>query len=97
MYIKVLYYVGKTGQTEKIKFPIIEILANYYDVNPFWLMGYDVPMEKKQIIDTIPLRYDTKTLQHIENYNKLNELGKQTADIYVEGLTEINKYTETKN
>lgn len=34
----------ENGETEKIKLPIIEILANYYNVNPVWLMGYDVPM-----------------------------------------------------
>lgn len=38
----------ENGETEKIKFPIIEILASYYNVNPVWLMGYDVPMEKIQ-------------------------------------------------
>lgn len=35
----------ENGETEKIKLPIIEILASYYRVNPVWLMGYDVPME----------------------------------------------------
>lgn len=36
----------ENGETEKIKFPIIEALASYYNVNPVWLMGYDAPMEK---------------------------------------------------
>lgn len=36
----------ENGETEKIKFPIIEILASYYNVNPVWLMGYDVPMDR---------------------------------------------------
>lgn len=36
----------ENGETEKIKLPIIEILAQYYNVNPVWLMGYDVPMER---------------------------------------------------
>lgn len=35
----------ENGETEKIKLPILEILAQYYNVNPVWLMGYDVPME----------------------------------------------------
>ena len=38
--------------------------------------------------------YDDKVFNHLENYNKLNDLGKQTADIYVEALTEISKYIE---
>ncbi len=36
----------ENGETEKIKFPVIEVLASFYNVNPVWLMGYDVPMEK---------------------------------------------------
>lgn len=34
------------GNTEKFKIPMLETLANLYNVNPAWLMGYDVPMEK---------------------------------------------------
>ncbi len=37
----------ENGETEKIKFPIIETLASFYNVNPVWLMGYDVPMERE--------------------------------------------------
>ena len=37
----------ENGETEKIKLPILEALASYYNVNPEWLMGYDVPMEKE--------------------------------------------------
>ena len=39
----------ENGDTEKIKLPIIEILSNYYNVNPVWLMGYDVPMNSNNI------------------------------------------------
>lgn len=38
----------ESGETEKIKLPIIETLASYYNVNPVWLMGYDVPMENTE-------------------------------------------------
>lgn len=38
----------ENGETEKIKLPIIETLASYYNVNPVWLMGYDVPMENTE-------------------------------------------------
>lgn len=34
------------GNTEKFKIPTLEILAQLYNVNPAWLMGYDVPMER---------------------------------------------------
>lgn len=36
----------ENGETEKIKLPILEILADLYNVNPAWLMGYDVSMKK---------------------------------------------------
>lgn len=36
----------ENGETEKIKLPILETLAAYYNVNPVWLMGYDVPMQR---------------------------------------------------
>ena len=36
----------ENGETEKIKFPIIESLAAFYNVDPVWLMGYDVPMNE---------------------------------------------------
>lgn len=38
----------ENGETEKIKLPVIEMLASFYNVNPVWLMGYDVPMEEKK-------------------------------------------------
>ena len=43
----------ENGETEKIKLPVIEILANCYNVNPVWLMGYDVPMERHEIDSNI--------------------------------------------
>lgn len=42
----------ENGETEKIKFPIIEILASFYNVNPVWLMGYDVPMQRNLEIES---------------------------------------------
>lgn len=39
------------GNTEKFKIPTLEILADLYEVNLVWLMGYDVPMEKSEIIE----------------------------------------------
>lgn len=39
----------ENGETEKIKLPVIESLANLYGVNPIWLMGYDVDMTTNTI------------------------------------------------
>ena len=36
----------ENGETEKFKIPTLETLAAFYNVNPAWLMGYDVPMER---------------------------------------------------
>ena len=35
----------ENGETEKIKLPTLEKLSEFYNVNPTWLAGYDVPME----------------------------------------------------
>lgn len=49
----------ENGETEKFKIPTLETLANFYNVNPAWLMGYDVPMErqieKNNIINDVKL------------------------------------------
>lgn len=76
----------ENGETEKIKLPILEALASYYDVNPVWLMGYDVPMEneasKKVNNDFRFASYDgidTEGLdeQDIEEINRFVEFIKQ--------------------
>lgn len=79
-------------------------LAKILDVSEAWLMGLDVPMEKKlenknvtNIKEEIKKLYGENSINHLENYFKLNDLGKQTADIYIENLTTIEKYTEIKN
>lgn len=36
------------GIVGKMKQPTILNLANFYNVNPVWLMGYDVPMERQK-------------------------------------------------
>lgn len=43
----------ENGETEKIKLPILETLADYYNVDPAWLAGYDVPMEKKSVSEQL--------------------------------------------
>lgn len=42
----------------------------------------------------IQKQYGDNSISLLDNYSKLNDLGKQTADIYVKDLTEIPKYTE---
>lgn len=102
-----LYNEGKINKT--IKMPLItDYLKGRYEakqsniyalslilnVDEAWLMGAYVPMERKTTNAITMPQFDKNTLSLIENYNKLNELGKKTADNYVEGLTELPKYTE---
>lgn len=61
----------ENGKTEKFKIPTLEILADFYDVNPTWLMGHDVPMQN--VINTtsthkIPLisKYTSSLKESIE-------------------------------
>lgn len=35
----------ENGKTEKFKIPTLETLADYYGVNPMWIMGHNVPMQ----------------------------------------------------
>lgn len=70
----------ENGETEKIKLPMLETLANYYNVNPVWLAGYDVPMEK-EVSNNKDFRY--------ANHNGINTEGLDDNDI-----EEINRFVE---
>lgn len=64
----------ENGETEKIKLPILKTLANYYNVDPVWLMGYDVQKNPKKYdvlgnpVSTIPILGTVKA-----GYNYLAE------------------------
>ena len=72
----------ENGQTEKIKIPIIEALANFYDVNPIWLMGFDIPelnatsvfvydtITPKTQLGTIESAIDTEVISNAMSKNK---------------------------
>lgn len=38
-------------------------------------------------------QFDKNTMQLLDKYNKLNELGKQKADAYIDDLTKLPEYT----
>ena len=69
-------------------------IAQALDVNEAWLMGYDVPMER-EISNNSTINFNDETNILFDNFNKLNELGKQEAIKRVEELTYINKYIDT--
>lgn len=74
----------ENGETEKIKLPIIETLAKYYNVNPVWLMGYDVPMEsipikniekiKIPVLGTVKAGYDYLVQENIIGYESIDNV-----------------------
>lgn len=61
-------------------------IASILDVNPLWLMGFDVPMEIASI-------ESSNTPRIMQYFNSLNDLGKHEAEKRVEDLTYIPKYT----
>lgn len=72
----------ENGETEKIKLPILEALASYYSVNPVWLMGYDVPMEKE-------VKEKPSNDFRMASYG-----GVDTKDLDEEDIEEINRFIE---
>lgn len=60
-------------------------MASILNVNPLWLMGFDVPMENASI-------ESSNTPQIMQYFNSLNDLGKHEAEKRVEELTYIPQY-----
>lgn len=54
----------------------IYILAKYFDVSEAWLMGYDVPMERRTAAP-VSDQVDFKREELIKNYDLLNDEGKE--------------------
>lgn len=68
-------------------------IAKALDVNEAWLMGLDVPMERvPHYVKTLELSNDEFEL--LNNYKKLNNLGKDKLIEYSNDLTETPKYIE---
>lgn len=74
----------ENGETEKIKLPVIEILANYYNVNPVWLMGYDVPMKRHEI--------DSNIFPDTDTPKKIPVVGKISAGLPILATENIEGY-----
>ncbi len=70
-------------------------IAKALDVNEAWLMGYDVPMERINQLNKLEVTNDE--LELLNNYKKLNDLGKKEANKRVAELTEINKYSNSSS
>lgn len=74
----------ENGETEKIKLPIIKALADYYNVNPVWLMGYDVPKNsisikkidkiKIPVLGKVKAGYDYLVQENIIGYESIDNV-----------------------
>lgn len=64
------------------------ILTKYFDVTLDYLLG----LEKEELYNFNKLSKEETVL--LENYNKLNEIGKKEANKRIAELTEINKYID---
>lgn len=72
------------GETERIGLPTIQTLASYYNVNPAWLMGADVPMARNEFDN------DSSSSTGI----KIPVLGYVRAGIPMDAIEEILDYEE---
>lgn len=64
----------------------IYILAKYFDVNPAWLMGYDVPMKSKPAAVSPSLSLDPEETRLINTYRSFNATGKAKLMDYLSDL-----------
>ena len=68
----------------------LSMLGMALGITESWLMGYDVEKESKINANAFNLSKEEITL--LENFNKLNTLGKTEANKRIAELTEINRY-----
>ena len=65
-------------------------MALVLDVNPLWLMGYDVPMERTVATSSRTLTATESKL--LDAFDCLNQDGQQKATEYIEDLAGNDKY-----
>ena len=70
------------------------LLAKALDVNEAWLMGADVPMERKKSSAAFSWSLSPDQEQLLAYYDKLNPAGKAKVREYASDLTEQKKYTQ---
>lgn len=73
------------------------ILSKSLDVNPGWLMGYDVPMEINYQKFESSIFKNNQEEHIITNYRKLNDEGQNKLIDYSDDLVSCEKYKKTDN
>lgn len=72
----------------------LSMLSMALGVTESWLMGYDSPKEKSQCIDKLTLSKEETIL--LENFNRLNDLGKKEANKRVAELSYMPMYCDNE-
>lgn len=80
----------ETGMIENMRRDNIVALAKALDISPAIIMGWENPKELTQT----DLSHDEATL--LDNYNKLNDIGKKEANKRVAELTCISMYSNSE-
>lgn len=70
----------------------IRILAQYFNVNPGWLMGYDVERE----LENINVQLTQEKINLIKKYKQLSEKQKAKLEGMIEGMLSENNQEEDK-
>ena len=85
-----------SGKSKHMDADRLQAICEYLHVSEAWMMGYDVPMERRVITTpTIIQRSLTPDESDLlDDYGKLNEKGKEKALEYVSDLAEQGKYTK---
>ncbi|GAA0230317.1 helix-turn-helix domain-containing protein [Metaclostridioides mangenotii] len=84
-------YRYESDEIENLSINVLEPLAKALKTTPAHLMGWEKEYQSKKDVNNI-LDLKEKTL--LNNFNKLNSLGKDKAIDSVQDLTQIDKYTD---
>ena len=82
-------YRYESNEIENLPYPILVPLAEILGTTPMYLMGLEENTEE--------IKVTKEEKQLLDDYNKLNNLGKREANKRVSELTEISKYTLDTN
>ena len=89
------------GEVENIKRSSIQRMAELFGVSPCYLMGWEANYnpngalaKEVELIEQIQLVYGKEAVQLLQQFNELNQAGKEKAIENLTDLTEITKYTE---
>ncbi|MDD3049757.1 MAG: helix-turn-helix transcriptional regulator [Candidatus Cloacimonetes bacterium] len=86
------------GEVENIKRSSIKKLADLFDVSPTFIMGWEEEYDELalakevKLIEQIQEQYGKDAVELLNQFNKLNALGRNKAVDIIADLTEIQKY-----